>query len=258
VLKFAISSWSVDGLLNSGFPLLDLPPALKTQGIAVLELCHFHLPSTEPAYLETLRSRLEASGVELFSMLIDTGDVASPEPKALTEGLETIRHYMDVAAALGAERVRISAGQQPATPDVLAQSAAQLTALTAYAAERGVKVSTENWQQTAQHPEDVLAILEVAPESLGLCADTGNAEATRDKYETLQLLLPHATSVHFKARMDGESIDQDDVSRCLALMNAASFAGPVSLIYDRKENEWSGIGALKHALYEAAQAGVAN
>lgn len=254
MLKFAISSWSVDGLLTSGLPLLELPAALKEQGIEVLELCHFHLPSTEPDYLASFRKALEEADTQLFSLLIDTGDIASPGPETLAESLETIRHYIDVAAELGAERVRVSAGLQPVTPDSLAQSAEQLTGLITYAAEQGVEVSTENWQLTSQQPEDVLTILAAAPRGLGLCVDTGNAEATPDKYRTLTLLMPHATSVHFKARMQGEDIDQDDVARVLGLLRDASFSGPISLIYDRKRDEWAGIGAARAALSEAAQA----
>lgn len=255
--EFAISSWSVDGLLSSGFPLLELPAAAQDHGIGVLELCHFHLPTTEPGYLDALRATLAASGTKLFSLLIDTGDIATPDPDALGENLETIRHYIRVAARLGAERVRVSAGLQPTTSETLARSAAQLGTLMAYAGAQRVGVSTENWQLTAQQPEDVLTILAAAPEGLGLCVDTGNAEATADKYRTLEQLLPHATSVHFKARMTGDTIDQDDVRRCLASMNAASFRGPVSLIYDRKHDEWAGVTASRIALIEAERVGAA-
>lgn len=256
-MVFAMSSWSVDGLLTSGFPLLDLPAAARDHEIGVLELCHFHLPTTEPGYLDDLRASLAASGTKLFSLLIDTGDVASPDQDVLREDLETIRHYIRVAAQLGAERVRVSAGLQPPTPETLAQSAAQLGALMTYAAARGVRVGTENWQHTAQGPEDVLTILETAPAGLGLCVDTGNAEATPDKYGTLAQLLPHATSVHFKARMTGGVIDQGDVRRCLEQMTAASFSGPVSLICDRKRGEWADLEASRAALVEAARVGAA-
>lgn len=261
-MVFAMSSWSVDGLLTSGFPLLELPAAARDHGIGVLELCHFHLPTTEPGYLDTLRASLAASGTKLSSLLIDTGDVASPDPDVLAESLHTIRHYIQVAARLGAERVRVSAGPQPPTPETLTQSAAQLGALMTYAAGRGVRVGTENWQRTAAQPEDVLTILGAAPAGLGLCVDTGNAEATPDKYRTLAQLLPHATSVHFKARMTGGTvdrgaIDEGDVRRCLELMNAASFRGPVSLIYDGKRDEWAGVGASRAALVKAAGIGAA-
>ncbi len=261
MLRFAISSWSVDGLLNAGLPLLDLPAELKKHNIGTLELCHFHLPSTEPDYLAALRARLEAAEIELFSVLIDAGDVAEPDSKVLEGELELIRRYVRAAAALGAERVRISAGQQPATPQTLAQSAAQLTDLMAYAAPYGVAVSTENWQLTAQHPEAVLGILGACPEGLGLCVDTGNAEAATaslgDKYDMLAQLLPHATSVHFKAHMTSgdlePKIDSGDVRRCLELLREASFAGPISLIYDRKHNEWDGLKTLQNTLQDTLQ-----
>ena len=248
MFRFAISSWSVDGLLTSGLPLLELPAELQKHGLEVLELCHFHLPSTEPDYLEALRSNLDAASIELYSVLIDAGDVTAPDPAALEGELGLIRRYIRAAAALGAERVRISAGQHPATPETLAQSAEQLTTLMDYAAEQGVKVSTENWQLTAQEPEAVLQILETCPKGLGLCADTGNAEASRDKYDTLAQLLPYATSVHFKARSTPEGMDLTDARRCLELLHRANFEGPLSLIYDRKKGEWDGLKTLQRTL----------
>ncbi len=252
MLRFATSSWSLDGLLSAGLPLLELPSELHKHGIGTLELCHFHLPSTEPDYLAALRSRLEAADIELFSVLIDAGDVAAPDPAVLAAGLELIRRYIRAAAALGAERVRISAGQQPATPQTLAQSAAQLTGLMTYAAAAGIAVGTENWQLTAQHPEAVLHLLDACPEGLGLCVDTGNAEAATnnlaDKYDTLAQLLPRATSVHFKAHTTPAGLDLEDAGRCLELLCAASFTGPLSLIYDRKHSEWEGLGTLQAAL----------
>ena len=252
MLRFATSSWSLDGLLSADLPLLELPSELQKHGIGTLELCHFHLPSTEPDYLAALRTRLEAADIALFSVLIDAGNIAAPDPAVLEEELELIRRYIRAAALLGAERVRISAGQEPATPETLAQSAAQLTGLMDYAAAHGVALSTENWQLTAQHPEAVLTLLDACPEGLGLCVDTGNAEAVTanlaDKYDLLAQLLPHATSVHFKAHTTPEGLDQDDAGRCLELLRAASFTGPLSLIYDRKQHEWEGLKTLQETL----------
>lgn len=254
MLRFAISSWSVDGLLGTGLSLLELPAELQKHGLGTLELCHFHLPSTEPDYLAALRSRLEAAGVELFSVLIDAGNIAATDPAVLEGELELIHHYIRAAAALGAERVRVSAGQEPATPEVLAQSAAQLTELMEYAAAHGVALSTENWQLTAQHPDAVLSILEACPKGLGLCVDTGNAEAATGsleaKYAMLAQLLPHATSVHFKAHTTsaGTDVDLEDAGRCLELLRKASFSGPLSLIYDRKQGEWAGLKTLQDTL----------
>lgn len=251
--RCAISSWSLDGLLRSGVPLLELPAQLRQHGITVFELCHFHLPTTEPAYLEALRKHLADAGVTLFSVLIDAGDITAPDDSQRAADVAFTEGWIRVAATLGAERVRIDAGQQEPTPAVLQRSAAHLHALAQYAAGQGVAVSTENWRLTSRESDDLLAILDQCPSPLGLCVDTGNAEATSDKYRTLTQLLPRATSVHFKARYTPEDrVDEDDVRRCLELMKATAFAGVVSLIYDRKQDEWKGIETLRRVLFPSA------
>lgn len=247
--RVAISSWSVDGLLRSGFPLLDVPDQLARRGITAFEVCHFHVPSTAPAYFEEFRERLASAGVELFSVLIDAGDIASPDAAQREADTMFTRQWIEHAAALGAERVRIDAGQQPATPEVIERSAAQLDQLAHYAASLNVAVSTENWRATSQQPEALLAILDACGSRIGLCVDTGNAEATHDKYHTLEQLLPRGTSVHFKPRYTADGmINAEDVRRCVSLMQAAGFDGVITLIYDRKQHEWEGIQRIREAL----------
>ncbi len=247
--RCAVSSWSVDGLLQTGVPLLDLPAHLRHHGFSAVELCHFHLPSTDAAYLQALRDQLAAAQVELYSMLIDAGDIVTPDPAQRAADIAFTQQWIGIAAALGAHRVRIAAGQQPPTPEVIQRRAAQLHSLAQYAASWGVAVSTENWRTTAQEPDALLAILAACPSPIGVCVDTGNAEATRDKYQTVRQLVPRATSVHFKARYTSAGeIDHDDVQQCLALLHAVAFDGVITLIYDRKHHEWDGIRQLRTAL----------
>ena len=246
---FAVSSWSLDGLLQSGLPLLELPAQAAEHGITTLELCHFHLPSTEPAYLQALRQAQRDAGVALYSILIDTGDITAPDPARRAADVETIRGWIEIAAALGARVVRIDAGLQPPTPEVLAESARQLRALAQAAEQRGLRAITENWHATSREPAALLAILEQCAGHVGLCADTGNAEATADKYATLAQLLPYASSVHFKARYQPDgSIEQADLRRCRALIEQAGFAGVITLIYAGKREEWAQLGRLGDAL----------
>lgn len=247
--RFAVSSWSLDGLLQSGVPLLDMPLQLQANDIATFELCHFHLPSTDAEYLALLRQRLVEHEIELFSLLIDAGDIVSPDPEQRATDTVFTRQWIERAAALGAKRVRIDAGQQPPTAEVIERSAEQLHNLAEYAASLEVAVSTENWRATSQQPTALLAILDRCPSPVGLCVDTGNAEATAEKYQTLAMLLPRATSVHFKARYTPSgTIDQTDVERCLELFDDAGFDSVITLIYDRKQQEWDGIGRLRGAI----------
>jgi sugar phosphate isomerase/epimerase len=249
VLRFAVSSWSLDCLLNSGLSLLELIELLPQHQIGTLEICHFHLPSTDPSYLETLKQCLQAAGVELFSILLDAGNIASDDAAQIQADDLLIRHWINVASTLGAERIRIDAGFEPPTPEVIQQSARRLQEFAQIAATSGLQVSTENWHATSQNPEALLEILERCTGTVGLCADTGNAEASSDKYQTLSLLLPRANSVHFKPRYTASGeIDLDDLEICVKLMKQSNFDGVLTLIFDHKHDEWQGIANLREAL----------
>jgi sugar phosphate isomerase/epimerase len=247
--RFAISSWSLDGMLQNGTPLIDVPAQMAQHGITTLEVCHFHLPGTDAAYLQQLRHAVEAAGVELYSVLIDGGDIVAPDAEQRAADMQMTQEWIDIAAALGAQQVRVAAGRQPVTPDVIQTSARNLRTCAEYARARGLRTITENWLITSEQPGDLLAILDGCDGAVGLCADTGNAEATPDKYATLEQLLPRASSVHFKAQYQPDgAINQDDARRCTALMQQAGFDGVVTLIYDRKQNEWAGIERMRTAL----------
>jgi sugar phosphate isomerase/epimerase len=244
---FAVSSWSLHNLLQAGLPLVELPQQLKAHDIFLLELCHFHLPSTDAEYLQTFKQSLEKADVKLSSLLIDTGDIASPDDAKRNNDLQEIKRWIDVAATLGAERVRIVAGNQTPTPEVVKRSSQHLAELLAYAKTKNIEASTENWQKTSLEADVLLELLQNNLE-LGLCADIGNAEQTRDKYATLKKLLPRATSVHFKARYENGKIEANDLQTCARLINEAKFSGVMTMIYESKQNEWDGVVQLRNAI----------
>jgi len=246
--RLAISTWSLHGQLQSGLALLDLPAQIAQRGIQTLEICHFHLPSTTPAYLAELRQACQAAGVEAYSILIDTGDITAPDPQQRATDLQTIRGWIDVASELGAGRVRIVAGMQAPTPEVIQRSVDNLRELVDFAEQRGVKTITENWHATGLDPQALLSILDQCEGAVGLCADIGNAEGP-DKYATLARLLPRASSIHFKARYTpAAEIEATDFARCLELIAASDFQGIVTLIYGATDHEWAAVEQLAEAL----------
>jgi sugar phosphate isomerase/epimerase len=252
MIHFAVSSWSLDGLLTSGLPLLELPQQLKEHDIPLLELCHFHLPETTPHYLQSFHKALKDNGIKLYTLLIDMGDIASSDEAQRAIDLKDIKGWIDVAATLGAEQVRIVAGNQVATPEVTARSSKHLLELSQYAKNLGVQTSTENWQKTSENTEDLLAILEGCQNQVGLIVDIGNAEGMA-KYETLAKLLLRGNSLHFKVRyQDDGSIEANDLNKVLELIQQAHFSGAITLIYDKKKDEWRGIQGLRDSLQPLA------
>ncbi len=112
----------------------------------VTSICQALIPTTSRA----LRQAIQSAGIELYSVLIDTGDIAAPGAEQRAADIQTIGDWIGIAAALGAGVVRISAGQQPPSPEVIERSGQQLHAFAQLAARHGVRVITENWQRTSQ------------------------------------------------------------------------------------------------------------
>jgi len=253
-MRWSVSSWSLHAALGrvryepdgdggvrraDGDPgaaeltLLDLPAAAAERGIGTIELCHFHLPAVDDGYLAELRAAIEGAGVELYSVLIDTGDLTADDPAERAASLDTVRRWVDTAAKLGASGVRAAAGRTKVDAD---QSVTGLAAAVEHAAGHGLGVWTENWQAYNAAADPLLTILDRVV-GLGLCVDFGNADHAGDtaaKCTVLAALMPRATCLHVKARdrHHADSIDEQDLAAALQIAAAAGFDGPASLIAD--------------------------
>ena len=269
--RLAVSSWSLRHTLGPVYPglaltpgerepdrkfgpgalaLLDLPAAARAAGIGALDLCHFHFPRTDDAYLRELRDRLAAADAQVLSLLVDEGDISAADPADRERDLAAIRAWIDIAARLGARYARVIAGERPAAPGdgAIQRSAAGLAALARYAGSRGVGLLTENWRPLALSPGDLLAVLDAAGGAVGLCADFGNYKGP-GKYDALRAILPRATTIHAHAAtawLRPDATDAGDLRRCLDLARETGFAGPYVLILDSDGpgDEWAGIARM--------------
>jgi sugar phosphate isomerase/epimerase len=216
--------------ISPAFSLLELPARIAAAGIHTLEICHFHLPSRDDEYLKQLRTAIEAAGVELWSLLIDSGDITHTTHSE--RDMAWVRGWLDVAGALGAQHARVIAGKAEPSPVSVAQSTRNLAQLADYGRARGVRVMTENWLNLTSTPAVVLTLLDNLDGKVGLCADFGNWKGVQ-KYEDLAQILPYANSCHAKCHFEAPNQpDRADFVQCLELTRAAQFAGPYTLIYD--------------------------
>jgi sugar phosphate isomerase/epimerase len=265
--ELAVSTWSLhremgaiypdldvyDGARPPEFPygtgsmtLLDAPAAVAGHGIHNLEVCHFHFPRTDAAYLRELRHNLAAAGVSLLTLLVDAGDITAPDPELRRRDLDRIKRWIDVAAEVGAQRVRVIAGD--ASPDApagaVATSLAGLTELAAYAGTRSVRIITENWHELTMDPRSLLAILDGAGGAVGLCADFGNYRGPA-RFANLRAILPRASSIHAKADFSAPGLlDGEGFNACLDLAREARFQGTYVLIFDGPGEGWSSLAQM--------------
>ena len=161
--------------------LLDVPAAAATRGFHSFDLSVYHLPSIDSGYLAELRAAFEEAQVELFQLLIDTGEVASTDPDVRVAGVKHIKRWMDIACALGATGVRYVPGDSEPTPESIRFSAEAFRDLADYAVECGLRPATENYRHFNMKADDLLAVVEQSAREYGLVADFGNARGP-DKY----------------------------------------------------------------------------
>lgn len=265
--RFAVSSWSLHRRLGTTHPhdldsdavgpaqatygrgaigLLDLPAEVAAHGIGRLEICSFHLPSREHAYLAELRAALAAAGVRLQTLLIEAGDLSDPRTSA--RDTDWIGGWIEIAEELGAEHARIIAGKQKPSHEALELSARRLNELALRNAGRAVKLVTENWFDLLATPELVDRLLNATQGRIGLNGDFGNWSGP-GKYDALARIFGRASICHAKASFDGNgNIDARDYGRCVELAERAGYSGPYTLIFDNdRPGEWEGV-SIEHAL----------
>jgi len=269
MLRLATSSWTLHNTLgqvwyeqtgngkavNKGpemaaMPLLDLPAFVAADGIDMLEIVHFHFPSTEDSYLAELKAALDEANVELANVLVDTGNLSCLDDAQWQADLEMTKGWQAVAAKLGAGGNRIDCGTEAATPETMQRSATALQMLAEHGSGLGLTTTTENWRTTSLQPENLFEIMDQVQHPLKLCVDFGNASKTEDKYATLAALLPYGNSLHCKGVFNEDGLDMDEFHRALGLVKEANFDGHIALIYDGYDDEWEKVLTLKERVEE--------
>lgn len=227
------------------FQLVELPRLAAERGIRALDVCHFHFPDTSPDYLVQLRQAFADHDVTFYTLLADYGDISNADPDRRGSDIAWIQRWIDIASAVGAERVRVVAGDSdPADQPALRRSAEALTELATYAASRNVTVISENFRALSSTSDNCLYLHEVC-DHLDFVCDFGNFKGVT-KYDDLASILPFATSIHAKAHYDEQGFpDEAEFRRCLDLVQASAFDGPITLVYDSVGDEWAGIERIQ-------------
>jgi sugar phosphate isomerase/epimerase len=226
---------------NGALALLDLPGELAARGYDVVQLCHFHLPSRDPAYLAELRASLADAHITLDALLVDSGDLVHPTDADEHEAW--IAGWLEDAGTLGALRGRVIAGQSDPTPDLLGQSASRLRRL---AAGSPVRVVTENWMALLPDAASVHELMDAASGEVGLLVDLANWTGP-DRDTQLASIGGLAETSHAKCvvKPDG-TLDTDDFRRALNAVTAAGFTGPLCLVYDGPDpDEWRALDTCR-------------
>ena len=230
--------------------LLDFPGEVAAHGIGCVDLCIQHIPNIAPGYLAELRAAFESANVELYQLLVDIGEVGSPDPDESSAGIALTKRWIEIAAELGSTGVRYVPGDSQPTPETIEQCGQAFRALYDYAVACGVAPATENYKVFNNEADDLLQVLDLSERDYGLVADFGNAEGP-NKYATLSKLMPRATAIHQWVTLDDDgAIIAEDSQRCLNMARDSGFDGPVMLLGGRPYQRYRDTRELWEAVHE--------
>lgn len=237
------------------FTLLELPALAAGRGYKAVEVCHFHFPSTEAAYLADLNRAFKSAGVSFDTLLLDYGDLTSTDEVRRRADIELAKRWVDIAAAAGAKQIRIVAGEaQPGDAEALRRSAEGLTELASYASGTGVRIISENFKALTSTGKSCAALLEQSGSEVGFITDFGNFKEP-DKYGEFGLILPRSVSVHAKAHYDAQGMpDEPEFRKCLDTVGPSGFDGAFVLIYDGPGDMWEGLERIRKIVEPYMQA----
>ena len=124
--------------------LFDIPQMLAdTYGVHKIEFQHYHIPSTEPAFLKELRARIEKSKSRMTQINLEFGNLnmSAPQLRDRLMATDLTKVWVDHAVMLGAQRVMINQGQP--THENKAYGIPTLKNMADYGKAKGIIVSVE-------------------------------------------------------------------------------------------------------------------
>jgi sugar phosphate isomerase/epimerase len=180
----------------------------KEVGLDAIDLSILFVPDRSRSSVLAMRKAIEATGMRV-AMVASYPDFTHPDAAQRARELVLAQEVVGVAAGLGAELVRVTAGQAHPETDRAAGilwASDGLRRLTESTRTSGVRLVYENhgkpgaWTYTdfSQPPEIFLAILQATQDvDLGVNFDTANATAfSSDPLDLLEQCLSRVVSVH--------------------------------------------------------------
>lgn len=214
-MKFGFSSYSFHQRVGAGTMSIEevidwvADSSAEHLEFAVLgEGAELPIPNIDwdPARVAALRAYAADRGV-LLSNLAFTANLAREDEAEQAAEIARVKKYVDLAEALGIERIRHDVAQRRTEGDdsvefdqALALIAPAVKEIAQYAAGKGIRTSVENHGYFVQASERVRRLIHAVDEpNFGTTLDIGNFLCV-DEEPTIAVAanLPYANIVHFK------------------------------------------------------------
>lgn len=207
-------------------------------GLDGVDTTVYWFPDTTPQYLAKLRKTAFQAGIQLYNAGVRV-QLSQPTKELQDAQVEQIKKWVDVADAIGASHVRVFGGAIPkgATQEQAIAWAVEVMKRGAeYGGSKGITIGVEDDGGLTATAEPTIEIAKRTDSPwAGINADSGNLP--KNGYAQFGMLLPYATSIHFKAHVTDENGTKipADWPRLLSMIAKSGYRGFVGLEYEEND-----------------------
>jgi len=271
-LRIGVSTYSFWHFKGQKVEVEECIDRAAEMGFDGVEVLHRQMSGESPSYLQDLKRRAFARGLDLMGFSIHQGFV-SPDPAVRKENVEHTLHCLDLAHAMGIPTLRLNTGRwgtiksfdelmekkgiEPILPGHTEDEAFGwvidcIRQCLPRAEERGVVMGLENHWGLGRTAQGVLRIHDaVRSPWLKITLDTGNF--LEDSYAQMEMMASQTVLVQAKTYFGGGEwyTLEIDYRRVAEILRKAGYRGYVSLEFEGKEDPATGVPKSLAVLREA-------
>ena len=211
------------------------------QGCDGAELTSYFFAEETDAHMIALRRHAFLRGVAVSGTAIGN-NFSLPKGPKLTEEITTTKKWIDRSLLMGAQHIRVFAGNVPKEAKNFTRAEADKQVIAAleeccdYAGQRGIFLGLENHDSIGSAAALIPMVKAVNSPWIGINLDSGNFR-TEDPYKDFAACVPYALNVQFKVEIHAGGGNQPaDLKRFTKLLRDGGYQGWIALEYEAKED----------------------
>jgi L-ribulose-5-phosphate 3-epimerase len=267
--NISLAGWSLHKMMNKApdkVDMAEMPKISKNEfGIDIIELVNQQMRGDDKPYIDKIIANAANEKVKIGLIMIDgQGNIASEEKEQRAEAVTKHSHWIDIAADMGCQSIRMNWAGVPrdfmktATPDqvkaLIDRSVPHFQELSAYGDKKSINVIIENHGGPSSHPTALIPLMKaVNHPRFGTLPDFGNFYDGVDAYDATDQMMPYAKAVSAKCYdFDDKTGDETkiDFEKMLAIVcDKHGYTGNIGIEYEGdRMSEFDGIKACKKLL----------
>ncbi len=233
-IKIGLNAYSFNKPLMAGtMKLADVIDYCADQGIDGVDLTGYYFPGypnvPSDQYLYALKRRAFVNGVTITGTGV-RNDFALVDPSSRRGHIQLVKDWVDVAAKLGADMVRVFSGRELPKgytfDQVLQWMVPAFQECARYGADRGISIGLQHHDDFLKTADETIRLVKaVDSDWFSVILDVGSLRQG-DPYEEIEKLLPYATNWQIKEHVWYGTRKVDiDLPRLRSLIERGGYRG---------------------------------